>query len=441
MDYQEAIQYIRNIQAEFGSEYTLDAVKALCRKAGSPDKKLRIIHIAGTNGKGSVGAYISNCLAMSGYTVGRYVSPALFDYREIIQKVTGSAFGVDVELISREETAENLSSLFEMAEEIKRTGLRQPTAFEIETVMALCQFVKWHVDVAVVETGLGGRLDATNLIERPVLSVFTEISLDHTALLGDSLEKIAEQKFGIIKPGVPVVSVRQEPDIMERLRSICQRRGLRLRIADPENIIQQEYSLHGTVFSYQGGRYRLSQLGLYQTSNAIVAVEAMHELLRLGFHKINSSSVQLALYHTRWLGRFEIISKSPFLLLDGAHNPSGALQLRKSLETYFPTERFTMVVGVFRDKDYENILRIMMPLAERVYTLTPPGERGLEADTLADIIRDMQGRREIPVTSCPNIRSALIQIQRAGIREKIVVFGSLSFLHDVYTYFDTAMYI
>ncbi|MBO5484212.1 MAG: bifunctional folylpolyglutamate synthase/dihydrofolate synthase [Lachnospiraceae bacterium] len=441
MNYQEARAYIEKIQTELASDYTLRDVAELCERMGRPDRRLRIIHIAGTNGKGSVGAYISNALAMCGYTVGRYVSPTLFDYRERIQKIAGTEFGVETEWISSEEVAERMTELADNIDKMCQKGFSHPTAFEIETVMAFDQMAKWDVDVAVIEVGMGGMLDATNIIDRPLLTVFTEISMDHTRILGDTLEQIAEQKFGIIKAGTPVVSIRQEPVIMERLREICQRRGLKLQIAEPEQLVQLEFSMAGTRFFYQGSSFYLSQLGCYQPENVIVALEVMKQLGQLGFHKINISSVRAALKETKWLGRFEIVSKSPFLILDGAHNPSGAKVLRKSLEMYFPAERFTFVFGVFRDKDYQGILQQMLPLARRVYTVRAAGERGMEPEELAGVVRQYTLKREIPVESCINIAAALDKIQRQGEKEKIIVFGSLSFINEVYHYFDTAMYI
>lgn len=441
MNYQEAMEYIDRVQEEFASDYTLRDVEKLCEMMGRPDRKLRMIHIAGTNGKGSVGAYISNALAMCGYTVGRYVSPAVFDYRERIQRISGNSFGVDVEWIDQEDVAYHMTKLSETIGIMCKGHYGHPTAFEIETVMAFCQMVKWHVDVAVIETGLGGLLDATNIIERPVLTVFTEISTDHTAVLGETLREIAQQKFGILKARVPVVSIRQEDTVMERLKELCQRKGLKLRIADPERMTQKEFTLEGTKFSYDGYRYRLRQLGSYQPENVIVALEALKQLSKNGFHKINLSSVQNAFWETRWTGRFELISRSPFLLVDGAHNPSGAKALRRSLEIYFPAERFTYIFGVFRDKDYRGILEWLLPIAERVYTVRAAGERGADPEELARVVKLCGTLREIPVKSCVDVSAALCEVQRKGQRERIVVFGSLSFLGEVYRYFDTARYI
>lgn len=441
MNYQEARDYIEKIQTELASDYTLQDVTKLCSLMGRPERRLRVIHIAGTNGKGSVGAYLSNALAMCGYTVGRYISPAVFDYRERIQKLSGNSFGVDVEWISEAEVAEQMTKLSAAIEQMCRGPYGHPTAFEIETVMAFCQMAQWHVDVAVVETGMGGLLDATNIIERPVLTVLTQISTDHTSVLGETLEEIARHKFGILKACVPVVSIRQELSVMEMLRELCQRKGLVLRVAEPSRLTQQEFGLEGTKFSYDGNRYRLKQLGSYQPENAIVALEALKQLSQNGFHKINISSIQSAFWETRWMGRFELVSRSPFLLVDGAHNPSGAMGLKKSLETYFPGERFTYIFGVFRDKDYQGILAQTLSLARRVYTVRAPGQRGTDPEELARVVKRCGVPRDIPVRSCANVREALQETGRQGQKERIIVFGSLSFLEEVYRYFDTTAYI
>lgn len=443
MNYQQARAYIEEIQRQQAGGYRLDEVTELAERMGRPDRGLRIIHIAGTNGKGSVGAYIANALALSGYTVGRYVSPTLFDYRERIQKLSGNPFGVEVEWIREREVAEQVTELAAAVSRMEASGYGKPTAFELETVMAFSQMVRWQVDVAVIEVGMGGAQDATNIIERPELTVFTAISRDHMEYLGETLEEIADQKLGIIKAGVPVVSVRQDSVVQEKLKGLCRRRGLKLRIAEPEQIVRKIYSLEGTRFVYQGVRFKLSQLGCYQPENAITALEALRQLEKNGFHKINISSIQLALRTTKWPGRFELVSRDPFLFLDGAHNPAGAAALKRSLEIYFPAERFCFIFGVFRDKDYRGILREMYPLASRVYTVRAEGSRGMAPEELARVVREAGIRfgREIPVTGCPNTAAALQEIRRSGRREKILVFGSLSFLKDVYRYFDTEPYI
>ena len=210
MDYKEALRYIQNIQERLGSDYSLREVTELSRRLGRPERNLKIIHIAGTNGKGSVGNYISNMLAQAGYTVGRYVSPTLFDYRERVQKVTMVSGRAESEWMAQEEMAGALTILKEVCEKMCQDGFMQPTAFEMETIMAFWLFNRWKVDVAVVETGLGGRLDATNIIEHPLLCVFTSISRDHMQFLGNTIEEIAAEKYGIIQEGTTVVSCFQE---------------------------------------------------------------------------------------------------------------------------------------------------------------------------------------------------------------------------------------
>lgn len=230
---------------------------------------------------------------------------------------------------------------------------------------------------------------------------------------------------------------------MEMLKEICQHRGLKLRVAEPEQIRQKDYTLDKTSFRYQGYPLEIRQLGAYQPENAVIAFEALKLLAQTGFHKVNISSVQTAFRETRWMGRFELISKDPFLILDGAHNPDGAAALKKSLEIYFPAQRFCYIFGVFRDKEYQKILDEMLPLASNVYTVKAAGERGMDPEELAAVVTEKCGRyeRNIPVQSCQTVAQALREVARNGHRHKTVIFGSLSFLHEVYRFFDTSRYI
>ncbi len=432
MDYREAIAYIEKVRQASGVHLSLDQVAGLAERVGRPDRRLCAVHIAGTNGKGSVGAYIAGGLAMAGYTVGRYISPAVFGYREKIQRIAGTPRGMDEEWISEEDVAAWMTVLSCEADRMEAAGQGRPTAFEIETVMAFCQMLSWRVDVAVIEAGMGGALDATNIIERPELVVLTGISSDHTVYLGSTLKEIASQKFGIIKEGIPVVSVRQEPVVQEMLETICKRRGLKLRIADPGQIRQQEFSLEGTRFSYRGYPLALGQAGCYQPENAVTALEALWQLEEDGFDRIRMDAVERAFLQIRWRGRFDCISTDPMVILDGAHNPAGAAALRRSLEMYFPEEHFTFLFGVFRDKDYKSILTLMIPLAARFYTVKAAGPRGMDPEELARIVREQTGQagREIAVMSCPDAVAALRLAGR--YEEKTVAFGSLSFFTRIF---------
>lgn len=438
MNYSEAVNYIENLQAEAGSDLSLKQVKYLADMIGNPENKSRIIHIAGTNGKGSVGNFIAGILAMSGYTVGRYVSPALFDYKEKIQKITGNIYGLQKEYISEEEVADNITYLVEKTEEIKKEGKKTPTAFEIETVMAYKVFADWKVDVAVVETGMGGRLDATNIVEKPVLSVITSISMDHMGYLGDTLLAIAKEKYGIIKNSVPVVAMKPEADCLEELKYTCRRHSANLSIVSRDDIRPYEFSVDRTSFIYENEKFTLGQPGIFQLDNARLALEAAKLLNKSGFRLINKQSVKEALMMCRWSGRFEVVSHNPYIIVDGAHNPDGARMLKYSLNAYFPGEKFIYIIGVFKDKDYMQVLKNTLPHAKRVYTVSAPAPRGLPAEELAGCVSKVSNNKINHVEAKKSVRDALNTISRERISGKIVVFGSLSFLHEVYEYFGTS---
>lgn len=483
MDYQEALQYITTLQENKGSEYSLEPVCRLCELAGNPDRELSMIHIAGTNGKGSIGSYLSNILAMSGYTVGRYMSPTLMEYCERIQRIRPgtsvpkrerseseagevvSSTEIISEYITERETAEILTSLRSLSEQMEKQENLSPTAFEIETIMAFVAMKQWKVDVAIIECGMGGRMDATNIIAAPLLCIFSHISLDHTAFLGETVEEIAAEKAGILKAGSRAVSVKQDRSVDAVLQHACQEQGIPLCVSDVRKVGQVQYNIERTSFCYQGAQFYIRQPGNYQIENAVTAIEAAQVLQKMGYQRIQDHTIRDGIAVSRVRGRFECVSESPYVLVDGAHNPQAATELRRSLETYFPGEYFSYILGVFRDKDYERMAEVMLPFASRIYTIQPPGERGLEAEVLAETVEKMRrqqeygsvqepvflvetvdkgkGQREcsslqemvkLAVQACGSVEEALnLAVQEP---ERILVFGSLSFLHEVYEYFD-----
>lgn len=446
MNYQEAINYISDLQKQKGSNYSLEAVKRLCELAGRPDRSLSIVHIAGTNGKGSVGTYLGNILAKSAYMVGRFISPAVFGYREQIRKLVCTETGVATEYISETEVAEILSMLRKLAEEMAESGEGTPTAFEIETVMAFVVMQRWQVDVALIECGMGGDRDATNIIEAPILCLFSRIGPDHTAYLGENIGEIAGEKCGILKAGTEAVSVKQDREVEEIMQAGCQDLEIPLLIMDPGEVEEICYTMGHTSFVYQDSVFEMRQSGNCQIENALLGIGAAEVLQRQGYSRIKDNAIQWALWNSRWQGRFECVSEDPYVLADGAHNPPAAMELRKSLELYFPGERFSYVCGIFRDKDYSQIMTIMLPLAERVYTLSTSGERALSAEMLAQTVREKSNNVDgvssseatgacsnIPVQACHSVTEALEMAARQ--QERIVVFGSLSFLQEVYEYF------
>lgn len=434
MDYQEALAYIGEIQANLGSEYSLRDVLELCERAGRPERSIKVIHIAGTNGKGAVGNNIASMLAASGYLVGRYASPTIFDYRERVQKCFSEDGRIVFQSISKEETADSLTSLRKHCEVMKQDGFGQPTAFEIETIMAFQMFEKWNVDFAVVETGLGGRLDATNIVEQPLQCIFTSISRDHAGILGNTLPEIAQEKYGIVKEGTQVISWYQEP-LAAMLKEICREKQASLHWVDAQAICRETFSGEAQSFVYQGEKYVISQLGTYQVENAAIAIESLLSLQNAGYNAITLSAIAQGLSQSVWHGRFEILSQSPFLLVDGAHNPDAAKRLRESLELYYPGECFTFIFGVFQDKEYKKVLEELLELTDRVYTVTAPGSRGLDSKKLCREIQEMSAQKKT-VSACDSMEEALELALSGDGEKKTVVCGSLSILGWVYDYMD-----
>ncbi|MDE6850916.1 MAG: bifunctional folylpolyglutamate synthase/dihydrofolate synthase, partial [Lachnospiraceae bacterium] len=318
-----------------------------------------------------------------------------------------------------------------------------PTAFEIETVMAFLVMKQWNVDVAIIECGMGGKMDATNIITAPVLCLFAHIGLDHTALLGETVEEIATEKAGILKSGCAAVSVKQDKSVEEILQHICLEQGISLSIADPREVTQIRYDMQGTTFCYGGSVLKMGQQGTYQIENVVAAMEAAKVLQGLGYDQVQEPAVRDAIACSHHRGRFECICEKPYVIVDGAHNPQAAAELRHSLEAYFPGEQFTYICGVFRDKDYVRMMDEMLPLASRVYTVKPPGERGLPAALLSECIdewRESHGKghgRAMPVQPYHSVTEALDRAAQGS--ERILVFGSLSFLHEVYEYFEVSV--
>lgn len=447
MNYREAREYIDTIQARLGSDYSLKEVTELAGRMGNPEKDLRIIHIAGTNGKGSVGNFIAHILAESGYTVGHYLSPTIVSYRERVRRLSGTVHPEE-ELITREDTARLLTKLREVCGEMIEDGYHQPTAFEIETVMALKMFAEWKVDFVILECGLGGRCDATNYIGSPLLCVFTSISRDHMSFLGDTIDEIAKEKYGIIKEKTTVVSAAQR-ECVELLRNVCHKKQATLCLLKEEtarcHVPESE-----SAFVYAGETFCLSQRGIYQIGNARLALEAVSQLQAKGFSGITYETKRRGLQNSRWRGRFELLSKEPFLLLDGAHNADAMDKLCQSLEQYYPQEKFQFVIGVFRDKEYKRMIERILPLAESVFTVTALGERGLSGAELAQTVREQIAAfgdgednvvskyekepvfGKLPVCDCGTVEKALTKAFSSG--KKTVVCGSFSLQRDVYSF-------
>lgn len=426
MTYQEAREFIDHSN-QYGSKLGLVIITELLRRLGNPQDKLKIIHVAGTNGKGSTTAFITSILAVEGYIVGRYISPAVFSYRERIEISTRQDADIITDYITKEGVAAAIEEIKVVCDAMVREGFSHPTSFEIETAMAFLYFSRMQVDFAVIEVGLGGRLDATNVIKQPICSVITSISMDHMQFLGDTLAQIAFQKAGIIKKGAPVVTCNHKPEVQKVLAEVAKELGVRLSITS-EDIKEKSFTPEGTSFRYEQQSFQISLLGEYQIDNAVLAVLTARVLRESGY-AISERSISEGLFLAKWRGRFEIIARNPYFIIDGAHNEDAALMLKKSLLQYFTGRKLIFIMGVFSDKDYQKILQIMAPMASVFITITPNNSRALSSSQLAV---EAGAYTDAEIIDAKTVTLALkLAYERATKEDAILAFGSLSYLGEI----------
>lgn len=416
MDYREAMEYMDSVQ-KYGSVPGLDNIRRLCEGLGNPQEELCFVHIAGTNGKGSVLAFVSTVLREAGYKTGRYISPVIFNYRERIQ--------VNGRPITKKALCACLDRIRAVIGQMEQEGLPHPTPFEIETAMAFCWFQETKCDIVVLETGLGGLLDATNIVRHTKAAVFTPISRDHMAVLGDTLEEIAENKAGILKPGCFAVSAAQSPEALAVLQRRAEEMDCPLHVLDGEEISGIKYGVEKQRFSCAGFRnLEISLAGRYQIDNAALAVKTLLGLKTAGF-PVTEGQLRRGLYKTAWPGRFQVIARQPLFIVDGAHNEDAAQKLAQSIRFYFTNRRIIYIIGILRDKEYDRILQATFELAEHMITVTPDNPRAMSACDLArEALRYHSG-----VTAADSLEEA---VELAGLLADkdsvILAFGSLSFL-------------
>lgn len=417
MKYSEAMEYMEKVN-HLGSSLGLASIKELCRRLGNPQDLCQFIHIAGTNGKGSALAYISSVLTTAGYHTGRYSSPAVFDYRE--------RFQIDGKMISKQAFAGYLAQVSEKADAMEAEGLPHPTAFEIETAVAFLFFADHKCDIVVLETGMGGLLDATNLITTTLVCVFASVSMDHMQFLGKTLSEIAVQKAGIIKPGSVVVSMSQKPEVMEVIKNRCGQLHTKLVVADSAKARDIRYGMEKQNFSYGDYRnLRISLGGSFQIENAVLSLCVLQELGNLGF-PVSEAQIREGLAAACWPGRFTVLSKKPLFIVDGAHNAEAAEKLAHSIELYVHGKRKIFIMGILRDKEYPKIIQSTAPLAQQVITVAAPGNaRAMSAYDLAREVREYQPN----VTAADSLEEAVeMAYLLADSQTVIVSFGSLSYL-------------
>ena len=415
MNYEDARKYIDSI-ARFGSKLGLDNIRNLMAYLGDPQEKIKMVHVAGTNGKGSTVAFLTGILMSAGYRTGMYTSPFVERFSERIR--------VDGKEIGEEDFARIATRVRDAAVKMKEEGKGEPTEFEIISAIAFLYFFEQKCDICVLEVGLGGRLDATNVIKDPLLCMITPISYDHTDILGDTLEKIAFEKAGIIKEGSSVLIHPQEEGVTRVIKDVCVRKGADLVICPlPKGPLRA--GLDGVDFLLEGKSFHISLLGDYQINNAAMAVQAARILKKKGFD-IKEKDIGEGLSAATWSARFELIRKDPFVLIDGSHNVKGMERLASSLRLYFGDAKIVFIIGILKDKDHGKMLDAILPLAKVVYTVTVPSDRTLSADELALEVRQ---KTDVDCMAVPDPVSAYeTAIKKAGSEDIICACGSLYYV-------------
>lgn len=423
MTYETAREYLDHA-AKKGIILGLTVMEELLRRLHNPEKSLRMVHIAGTNGKGSILTFMEQIFLSSGYHTGRYVSPAVGVYEE--------RFLIDGKAIGKEAIPSCVEKVKKAAEQMEQETGFVPTVFEIETAMAFLLFQEAKVSIVFLETGMGGRLDATNVIEKPLLSVIASVSHDHLGVLGNNLTEIAVEKAGIIKDGCDTLLYPMNPEEVKNVMyRTCQDRKSICHEVDLNRLDVIEERPDGSIFSY--GRYKKLEIALpgkHQIYNAATAVEAA-EILKKWFC-VSEFHIEEGLRRARWQARLEKISEKPLIYLDGAHNEDAAKRLGEFVNTHFREKRVVAVAGVLADKEYDKIMSHVLPYAAKTATVTPDNKRALSSQELLGTVKKY----------CPDaidaktVENGLIwALSEAGKEDVILIFGSLSFMGEIREYY------
>lgn len=423
MDYRQALNYIENT-GKFGSRLGLENVSRLLDILGNPHRDLRIIHVAGTNGKGSTCSFINSMLIYQGYNVGLYTSPYLEEFNERIK--------INNVNISDEDLAQSVSRVSDAISQMIEEGCDHPTEFEIITACAFLYFRDRDVDFAVIEVGLGGRLDATNVCI-PLISAITSISMDHTEYLGDTLARIAFEKGGIIKDKRPVVLYQQSDEVESVISSICSERDSELFITENDKIeyISEEMSSQSVNLEVMGHFYsgvEISLPGRHQARNLAVALSVLRLLeISSEISQVDTEALYRSIRETRWPGRMEVIKTEPLTIIDGAHNPDGAAILSESVDRYLVGKKINLVFGMLRDKDILSVAKLLAVRADRIIITEPESPRAASSAEVHGIILEALRGEDVPdITEIPDIEEAVRQAQSmAGDGEAVIYAGSL----------------
>ncbi|MGI6706461.1 MAG: bifunctional folylpolyglutamate synthase/dihydrofolate synthase [Clostridia bacterium] len=430
MNYEESIEYIHST-SKFGSKLGLRNITVLLDLLGNPQESFLSVHVGGTNGKGSTCAYVESVLRHAGFKVGMFISPYLEKFTERIQ--------VNGQQIPEDHLSRITTRVRSMVEKMVSMGHAHPTEFEIVTAIGFCYFKEQKVDIAVVEVGLGGRLDSTNVIQS-LVSVITSISYDHMHVLGNSLEQIAYEKAGIIKEGGTVVLYPQEAEAEQVIKRVCHERKARLYDVSQARIEVAKSEIGKQIFSFSYGDYQfndimIGMIGRHQIMNAAAALMAIIALKEKGY-SIPNDAVFKGFTNSRWPGRFEMMTHDPMIILDGAHNGQGARILCQTVEEYLENKRIILVTGMLQDKEVSKMVKHFAGMATKVIVTTPDGPRAMDPHHLADEFKRYDLSVDVEPDSSKAIRHALALYSP---ETAIVVAGSLYLVGNVRTILKNLM--
>lgn len=421
----KTIKYLEELRV-LGSNYGLERTERLLELLGNPHKKLKLIHIAGTNGKGSTSSILGKVLIEHGYKVGFFNSPHLEEIEETIR--------VNDENIPEEDLVYLLEEIKPYVNKVVEEGYKHPTEFEVLTCIMFLYLYRQKVDFGVIEVGLGGRLDSTNVI-KPILSIITSISLDHTNILGNTIQEITNEKAGIIKDAIPVITSNQKDEALYIIKNKALLTKSKLTIVDSNDfvfleIVNDDIPYQRVSVNFNNNKYTLdlALLGKHQIINLSLAIKALEELEKLNYIKVNINKLYKGVKNVKWKGRLEVLKKDPFIVIDGAHNIAGIEFLKSNIEEYFKYKNLYLILGILADKNVEEMVKIIAPVATEVYTVTANSIRAASANELKEVVLEYNNNC---IAFDDYDKAIKLSLSKANKDDLIVAAGSLYMIGEI----------
>lgn len=421
----KTIKYLEELRV-LGSNYGLERTERLLELLGNPHKKLKLIHIAGTNGKGSTSSILGKVLIEHGYKVGFFNSPHLEEIEETIR--------VNDENILEEDLVYLLEEIKPYVNKVVEEGYKHPTEFEVLTCIMFLYLYRQKVDFGVIEVGLGGRLDSTNVI-KPILSIITSISLDHTNILGNTIQEITNEKAGIIKDAIPVITCNQKDEALYIIKNKALLTKSKLTIVDSNDfvfleIVNDDIPYQRVSVNFNNNKYTLdlALLGKHQIINLSLAIKALEELEKLNYIKVNINKLYKGVKNVKWKGRLEVLKKDPFIVIDGAHNIAGIEFLKSNIEEYFKYKNLYLILGILADKNVEEMVKIIAPVATEVYTVTANSIRAASANELKEVVLEYNNNC---IAFDDYDKAIKLSLSKANKDDLIVAAGSLYMIGEI----------